>query len=642
MSNGIKQLTIKELTNSDNYVVPIYQRNYAWGKEEIDLLLDDIWNAFETKKKNNYYIGSLIVFKRNTYFEVIDGQQRLTTLRLLLTALEKNNIKLSFEHRDASNNSLNNLKTKIGNTERSINIDNGFSTMKQKISVLKEKHKNDYEGFEDFLLNKVVILRTEVPPHTDLNHYFEIMNNRGEQLEKHEVLKARLMSLLDKNNDSKEQQVFSMIWNACSDMSIYVQKGFPFSSSDENSLRTKIFGDYCDNSLAKTEFKEILDFYQKDSNNDSEGVSLKSILIPDPKEEIKLFKENNISKEDKLDSQFDSIIDFPNFLMHVLRIYLNNKEIPLNDKELINQFGEIKTAEDVKKFIMVLLRVRLLFDRYIIKSQSNIEDGWVLRGLKKYHNSSKNYYYFKEVDTFGSALNNYSSTEESDNKLADKIQRDDQKTLIMLLSMFHVSFRQRIYKEWLYEVLNELYQKSDTSDTFNITAKDYIALLEEKANKYYQSRNAILSQLGKDKNINGTSVQNYIFNYLDYLIWRNEALVEEAKKFLTVDEFKFSLSRNSVEHYLAQNKSSELKNPNLLDNFGNLCLISNYQNSSLSDGSCDVKKARYKSDLKCTSLKQAIMLSYPEWTDKEIKEHDTEMRDILFEQTKKYLGDSNE
>ena len=48
----------------------------------------------------------------------------------------------------------------------------------------------------EYLLDKVRILRTELPPNTDLNHYFEIMNTRGEQLEKHEILKARLLKKL--------------------------------------------------------------------------------------------------------------------------------------------------------------------------------------------------------------------------------------------------------------------------------------------------------------------------------------------------------------------------------------------------------------------------------------------------------------
>jgi hypothetical protein len=57
------------------------------------------------------------------------------------------------------------------------------------------------------------------------------MNNRGEQLEKHEVLKANLMSVY--NGDTAARNGFSAIWDACADMNRYVQLGF---SRDSQSI----------------------------------------------------------------------------------------------------------------------------------------------------------------------------------------------------------------------------------------------------------------------------------------------------------------------------------------------------------------------------------------------------------------------
>ncbi|MEE3622361.1 DUF262 domain-containing protein, partial [Avibacterium paragallinarum] len=113
-NNKVKTLTVSELCNGDNYIIPIYQRNYAWGRDEIELLIQDISEAQvknkENNKENNYYIGSLVVAKRKDSYEVIDGQQRLTTLKLLLSYFNQSpNINLTFEHRDESNQSLNNL-----------------------------------------------------------------------------------------------------------------------------------------------------------------------------------------------------------------------------------------------------------------------------------------------------------------------------------------------------------------------------------------------------------------------------------------------------------------------------------------------------------------------------------------------------
>lgn len=82
MTDSIKRFTLEELSGStDKYIVPLYQRAYAWTQKEIRQLIDDI-NDFDEEQ---YYLGSLIVHKREDAFEVIDGQQRLTTLYLLFT-----------------------------------------------------------------------------------------------------------------------------------------------------------------------------------------------------------------------------------------------------------------------------------------------------------------------------------------------------------------------------------------------------------------------------------------------------------------------------------------------------------------------------------------------------------------------------
>lgn len=63
------------------YTISLYQRAYSWSDAEIEQLIDDVYDAEEGSDK--YYIGSLIVFERGNCYEVIDGQQRLTTLMRL-------------------------------------------------------------------------------------------------------------------------------------------------------------------------------------------------------------------------------------------------------------------------------------------------------------------------------------------------------------------------------------------------------------------------------------------------------------------------------------------------------------------------------------------------------------------------------
>ncbi|OBX00067.1 DUF262 domain-containing protein [Gallibacterium genomosp. 1] len=619
-NNQVKTLTVSELCNGDKYIIPIYQRNYAWGRDEIELLIEDISEAQSKNKENNYYIGSLVVAKRKDSYEVIDGQQRLTTLKLLLSyfnndpnVLNKDsNINLNFEYRDESNQSLNNLGK---NNEYGNSIEIGYKFI---LDIFRAKNKEDNFEFFDFLLDKVVILRTEVPEDTDLNHYFEIMNNRGEQLEKHEVLKARLMEKL-LNEDKK---LFALIWDACSDMSVYAIKRFPYSKDNNKNIRTSdaFFGELV-NKIPESfdSMKSTLNEIQN-TNGESNNESVLNLLKN---------TDNNKSNQDKSnyeDGNFKSIIDFPNFLMVAYRIF-SKKDIPLNDKYLLSEFNNPKrfslidsTPEKIKEFIVCLLRIRLIFDRYIIKSKEE-EDRWILNGIKRYKNDS-----FNEVNTFGTTF------EDPNNDGTDDLP-ENHTQIVQLLSMFHTSFRQKIYKNWLFDVLEKLNQSDELKNTYGLSSNKYIEILEQLAYEYYKDDNR--QELLKK---GGLAIPHYIFNYVDYLLWKDWDNLGKDNKFLKKSDFVFSLSRNSIEHYLAQSKRDSLlprneteENKNrLLNSLGNLCLISHYQNSSLNDEVPSEKRKRYESgSLKCISPKQALMLSYDTWGSEEIKKHNEDMGKIL-------------
>ena len=78
------------LADASRYLVPMYQRNYAWGEGEINQLIQDVLDYQQQKPNQTYYIGTLVVFERpDGHFEVIDGQQRFTTLTLLAFALKR-------------------------------------------------------------------------------------------------------------------------------------------------------------------------------------------------------------------------------------------------------------------------------------------------------------------------------------------------------------------------------------------------------------------------------------------------------------------------------------------------------------------------------------------------------------------------
>ena len=82
----------------------------------------------------------------------------------------------------------------------------------------------------------------------DLNHYFEVMNSRGEQLEKHEIVKAKLSEQLI--GDDVAMEKFCRIWEACSDMCFYIQQKLP-------EMKT-VFGDTMDDFIIES-FDEFPD-----------------------------------------------------------------------------------------------------------------------------------------------------------------------------------------------------------------------------------------------------------------------------------------------------------------------------------------------------------------------------------------------
>lgn len=98
--NSINLDGIGSVIKSKKFRVPAYQRSYAWETDHVDALLNDIRNAL-TNKEKEYFLGSIVLTSSsNGRFEVIDGQQRLTTVSLIISANLKN-IFRSFEDNEA-------------------------------------------------------------------------------------------------------------------------------------------------------------------------------------------------------------------------------------------------------------------------------------------------------------------------------------------------------------------------------------------------------------------------------------------------------------------------------------------------------------------------------------------------------------
>jgi len=631
LNHILEECSIKDIYFSNRgasvlYKIPIYQRNYAWEREEIYTLIKDIYDSL---KKPVYYIGTLVTYKRDdNIFEVIDGQQRLTTIYIVLKALSHELIpnRLTYSARKVSAATIE--KMPKFSEENDIGILQGYNYAKEAIKDIIGDNLADIQVFKDYFLDNVHIIHYCVPKDVDLNHYFEVMNSRGEQLEKHEIIKAKLSEQLIGNDESMEK--FSRIWEACSDMSLYIQQKFP--------EMTSVFGETME-SFDINLFDEFPNSYK--SSTPSLGMKTISELLNVP------IKKTEKKEEDDKNDRFQPIIDFPNFLLIVLKITrfrnetdFNPLSFTLDDKELIKEFEKVNlTPEFVKEFAFNLLKAKYILDNYIIHHVNDIdkaiENPWK---LQYYHKDSNRSAYLKDL---------------YENKKTRQLE------VIQLLSMFEVTFTPKQRKNYLFYCLLHLFEDRNLDN--------YVEFLERLADKYFFDVYLDASKLNdinqpKPNSFDGTvlkagklvvelenvnrdfnsiypvgsyNIPLYVFNYTDYKLWKKyvdklrgnqmkkdsserkvffEALGCSDFELDPFNNFYFSRTRKSLEHYYPQAKAGDdlpihTKDINC---FGNFAMIGSDANSSGSNWNPIDKKNRYldtkSNPVSVASLKFRIML----------------------------------
>lgn len=611
-----------------HYVIPRYQRAYAWEDKEIVQLIDDINDS-----TGDYYIGSLVVAKvkgKVETYEVVDGQQRLTTLYLLLHylvscgGLEGEVGKtLSFDCRPNSNYTLTHIQDLLSKEKPFADdedrleqsILNGLKVIDQKFTT---GDAIDVDAFIERLMS-VILYRIEVPEHTDLNRYFEIMNTRGEQLEQHDILKAQLMGYL---SNRREQEFFSRVWNACSDMTGYVQMHF---AKEE---REKIFGGEW-NKEPSDDWDDYEVCLAMEQGGDHK-VSIKGIIKPSFEVEVSDGK----LEDGKTKIRFESIIGFPHFLLHVLRVFLSvegismdeEKELGslLDDKRLLNDFNEVisygrmggkrikyNKGGFARRFILFLVHSRFLFDRFIIKREyagDDLEGTWSLKELctsctSGVRSAKKPYY----ANTILRYKNEWEKTYAPRNK-----------ECLMIQSALRVSYTSPKVMHWITELLVWLFNNNKT-ERYKLTDEAERIAAEAVKDNFLATGNYEL----------GVQTPHVVFNYLDYLLWKEGK--EKYKDFV----FEF---RNSVEHWYPQHPSEgTFEVWDGIDTFGNLCIISRSVNSKFSNLSPESKMKSYKKMVQKGSLKLRIMgdiiegSSSETWRQSECAKHEEEMSSLLCE-----------
>jgi len=519
------------------FSIPLYQRLFSWGEEQVKGLLYDLKNHFDPDLDNGtpYYLGMLSCIKSGNHYDLIDGQQRFTVMILLAIVLrnyyEKWNgfldggKRLRFMSRTKDNEYL----TAVINRQVEILDPNRKMEDGKKIIfdfMVSQFSSDDMrESFAKSAYTRMSFFFSELPLSyasnpASLNKYFEAMNAGGKGLEQHEILKVKLMQ-------GEENKVhLTQIWNAVCDLNRPVIKR---NEKDlEEGYRSKYMQaiELCRNHRFNEAFELCESSYDNEDNNEIGDIEAKQ----------QDFRQSFIETGER------SFITFPEFLMMVIDIYLNlSGSYSFYRKELLKIY-EAHPIPDKQDFYNQLLFYRLLLDYYIVYKEGD-------------ENTNKYDIVFKEGAS-AEALKQYQS-------------------------MLYVS--QSPFYNWLKPVLERLHNET-VRDT------DELLLWIKEIDNSLHPLPRDVNEMTYDKGID-----RYWFWRLDYYLWeRKEDYFKTEEEKQIVEEYVFRANR-SIEHLHPQHQeNNDIWGDDDIHSFGNLAMISQSFNSQQSDDPVTVKFARIK------------------------------------------------
>lgn len=519
------------------FSIPLYQRLFSWGEEQVKGLLYDLKNHFDPDLDNGtpYYLGMLSCIKSGNHYDLIDGQQRFTVMILLAIVLrnyyEKWNgfldggKRLRFMSRTKDNEYLTaviNRQVEILDPNRK--MEDGkkiiFDFMVSQFSSddMRESFAKSAYARMSFFFSELPLSYASNP--ASLNKYFEAMNAGGKGLEQHEILKVKLMQ-------GEENKVhLTQIWNAVCDLNRPVIKR---NEKDlEEGYRSKYMQaiELCRNHRFNEAFELCESSYDTEDNNEIGDIEAKQ----------QDFRQSFIETGER------SFITFPEFLMMVIDIYLNlSGSYSFYRKELLKIY-EAHPIPDKQDFYNQLLFYRLLLDYYIVYKEGD-------------ENTNKYDIVFKEGAS-AEALKQYQS-------------------------MLYVS--QSPFYNWLKPVLERLHNET-VRDT------DELLLWIKEIDNSLHPLPRDVNEMTYDKGID-----RYWFWRLDYYLWeRKEDYFKTEEEKQIVEEYVFRANR-SIEHLHPQHQeNNDIWGDDDIHSLGNLAMISQSFNSQQSDDPVTVKFARIK------------------------------------------------
>lgn len=244
--SGSEHALSKIFSSDFEYHIPSYQRPYAWGVDQASELFDDLLAFHKTEDEDGYFLGSIVLIKSEgaPYSEVIDGQQRLTTLTILLSAIASRlDGELQQELRDHIVEPGKALKGIVARPRLSLRErDNAFFTKYVQELNLDEIQRLDPAGFENesqvniranshvfctsldkefgedtkalaefvtFILTRCFLVVVSTPNQQSAFRVFSVMNSRGLDLQPTDIIKADTIGQL---TSEKERQIYNDKW----------------------------------------------------------------------------------------------------------------------------------------------------------------------------------------------------------------------------------------------------------------------------------------------------------------------------------------------------------------------------------------------------------------------------------------------
>ncbi|MFP6178047.1 DUF262 domain-containing protein [Helicobacter pylori] len=254
------------------YQIPIYQRPYQWTEENCEKLLDDLFFNYEDDRKSDYFCGSLVLIaisedsKAKTY-DVVDGQQRLSTFILLakvLATLYSERLDPEYQeflqaswkdrHTERKRLSFNTIGSNaeydfqdalehFNDSQASKNKNNKNNYLKNAICLkgyLKEKEIENINDFIEWLYSNVKFITIICPNIDKALRIFNVLNTRGLALNATDIFKGELLKELAKEEDQKK---LVSRWNAlsqkCSDNDLTIETLFSWYLDYLNPVTSK-------------------------------------------------------------------------------------------------------------------------------------------------------------------------------------------------------------------------------------------------------------------------------------------------------------------------------------------------------------------------------------------------------------------